>query len=129
MEETETVRRGSKAEQSIASSGKDKVITMNGMTGYRYDENDDMAPIMDTILKRLATKRIEGPIGDEWIGGAGHRDMEDALEVMMPKEREIIKKYFVEDKTLMDISIEMNMAMDLVGGYIQSAKAQIMLWM
>jgi DNA-directed RNA polymerase specialized sigma subunit len=55
--------------------------------------------------------------------------MEDALEVMMPKEREIIKKYFVEDKTLMDISIEMNMAMDLVGGYIQSAKAQIMLWM
>ena len=102
---------------------------MNGMTGYRYDENDDMAPIMDTILKRLATKRIEGPVGDEWIGGAGHRDMEDALEVMMPKEREIIKKYFVEDKTLMDISIEMNMAMDLVGGYIQSAKAQIMLWM
>ena len=102
---------------------------MNGMTGYRYCENDDMAPIMDTILKRLATKRIEGPASDEWISGAGHCDMEDALEAMMPKEKEIIKKYFVEDKTLMDISIEMNMTMDLVGGYIQSAKAQIMLWM
>ena len=102
---------------------------MNGMTGYRYDENDDMAPVMDTILKRIAIKKIEGPADDEWISGTGHRDMEDALEVMMPKEREIIRKYFVEDKNPMDISIEMNMAMDLVGGYIQSAKAQIMLWM
>lgn len=70
---------------------------MNGMTGYRYCENDDMAPIMDTILKRLATKRIEGPASDEWISGAGHCDIEDALEAMMPKEREIIRKYFVED--------------------------------
>ena len=102
---------------------------MNGMTGYRYCENDDRAPIMDTILRRLATKRIEGPACDEWISGAGHRDTEDALEAMMPKEREIIKKFFVEDKNPLDISIEMNMTLDLVGGYIQSAKAQIMLWM
>lgn len=98
-------------------------------TGYVYDENNDMAPIMDTILKRLATKRIEGPAGDEWIGGAGHRDMEDALAVMMPKEREIVKKFFLEDKTLLDISIEMNMSMDLLGGYIKSAEAQIKIWM
>ena len=98
-------------------------------TGYIYDENDDMAPIMDTILKRLAIKRIEGPVGDEWISGAGHRDMDDALKAMMPKEREIVRKYFVEDKTLLDISIEMNMPMDLLGGYIRSARAQILIWM
>ena len=102
---------------------------MNETTGYRYNENDDMASILDAILKRLAIKRIEGPCDEEWISGTGHRDMEDALEAMMPKEREIIKKFFVQDKTLMDISIEMNMTLDLVGGYIQSAKAQIMLWM
>jgi hypothetical protein len=101
---------------------------MSEMTGYRCDENDDMAPILDAILKRLATKRIEGPCGNEWIRGVGHRNMEDALEAMMPKEREIIRKFFVQDKTLMDISIEMNMTMELVGGYIRSAKAQIMLW-
>lgn len=98
-------------------------------TGYVYDENNDMAPIMDTILKRLETKMIEGPAGDEWIGGAGYRDMEDALAVMMPKEREIVKKFFLEDKTLLDISIEMNMSMDLLGGYIKSAEAQIKIWM
>ena len=98
-------------------------------TGYIYDENDDMAPIMDTILKRLATKRIEGPVGDEWINGTGHRDMEDALKAMMPKEQEIVKKFFLESKTLLDISIEMNMSMDLLGGYIKSAEAQIRVWM
>lgn len=98
-------------------------------TGYIHDENDDMAPIMDTILKRLATKRIDRPVGEEWISGTGHGDMEDALKTMMPKEREIIRKYFIEDKTLLDISIEMNMPMDLLGGYIRSAKAQILIWM
>ena len=66
---------------------------------------------------------------DEWIGGAGHRNMEDALRYMMPKEQEIVKKFFLEDKTLLDISIEMNMSMDLLGGYIKSAEAQIKIWM
>ena len=99
-------------------------------TGYRYDENDDMAPIMDTILKRVATKRIEGPVADdEWISGAAHRDMEDALDALMPKEQEIVKKFFLDNKTLLDISIEMNMSMDLLGGYIKSAEAQIKIWM
>lgn len=98
-------------------------------TGYIYDENDDMAPIMDTILKRLENKRIEGSVGDEWISGAGHRDMEDALETMMPREQDVIKKFFYEGKTLLDISIEMNMSMELLGGYIRSAKAQILIWM
>ena len=98
-------------------------------TGYVYDENNDMDPIMDTILKRLSTKRIEGPVDEEWISGAAHRDMEDALSAMMPKEREIVRKFFLEDKTLQDISIEMNMSMDLLGGYIRSAETQIKIWM
>ena len=54
--------------------------------------------------------------------------MEDALSAMMPKEREIVRKFFLEDKTLQDISIEMNMSMDLLGGYIRSAEAQIKIW-
>ena len=54
MEESETVRRGSAAEYSFAASGKDKAITMIEMTGYRYDANDDMAPVMDAVLKRLS---------------------------------------------------------------------------
>ena len=66
---------------------------------------------------------------DEWIERTGHSDMEDALEAMLPKEREIVKKFFYEDKRMLDISIEMNMDMDLVGGYIKSARDQIAIWM
>ena len=29
------------------------VIMMIEMTGYIYDENDDMAPVMDAILQRI----------------------------------------------------------------------------
>ena len=99
------------------------------MTGYIYDENDDMAPIMDSILKRLAAKRIEERVDGEWICRTGHRDMEDALRVMMPIEQEIVRKYFVEHKRVLDISIEMNIELDLIGGYIKSAREQIAIWM
>lgn len=106
------------------------VKEMIGTIGYRYDENDDMAPVIDAVLKRLGSGAEEFTDEDEeWIGRAGHRDIEDALKCMMPKEQAIIKKFFREDKTLLDISIELNMSMDLLGGYIRSAEAQIVLWM
>lgn len=99
------------------------------ITGYIFDENDDLASVMDAILNRLRFGGCDDTDGDEeWIGRTGHRDMEDALEAMMPKEREIVRKYFYEDKRMLDISIEMNMEMGLVGGYIKSARDQIAIW-
>ena len=106
------------------------VIMMIEMTGYIYDENDDMAPVMDAILQRIGMGVSYGKDDDnEWITKVHHRDMEDALEAMLPKEREIVKKFFYEDKRMLDISKEMNMDMDLVGGYIKSARDQIAIWM
>ena len=106
------------------------VTEMIGATGYIYDENDDMAPVIDAVLRRLGSAEEENTDDDEsWIGRAGHRDIEDALKAMMPKEREVLKKFFVEKKTAQDISIEMNMRLDLLGGYIRSAEAQIRVWM
>ena len=99
------------------------------MTGYIFDENDDMAAVIDAILNRIRCGAANNADNDEeWIGRTGHRDMEDALEAMMPKEREIVRKYFYEDKRMLDISIEMNMEMGLVGGYIKSARDQIAIW-
>ena len=100
------------------------------MTGYVFDENDDLAPVMDAILNRVRSVGCDNTDDDEaWVGRTGHSDMEDALRLMMPKEREIIKKCFFEDKRMLDISIEMNMELDLVGGYIKSAREQIAIWM
>ena len=107
---------------------KDKVITMIEIIGYIFDENDDLASVMDAILNRVRFGGCDDKGDEEWIGRTGHRDMEDALEAMMPKEREIVRKYFYEDKRMLDISIEMNMEMGLVGGYIKSARDQMAIW-
>ena len=105
------------------------VITMIRMTGYIYDENDDMAPVMDAILRRLGFGVTYGKEDDgEWMSRVNHRDMQDALEDMTETEREIVRKFFMERKTLLDISIEMNLPMDMVGGYIKTLKARFMIW-
>ena len=109
---------------------KDKAITMIEITGYIFDENDDLAPVMDAVLNRVRSGDCDDTDDDEeWIGRTGHRDMEDALEAMLPKEREVVRKFFYEDKRMLDISVEMNMELDLVGGYIKSARDQIAIWM
>ena len=103
---------------------------MIGTTGYIYDDNDDMAAVIDMVLKRLGSGAEAATDEDEeWIGRAGHRDIEDALKYMMPKEQAVIRKFFLEEKTLVDISIELNLSMELLGGYIKSAGAQIKFWM
>ena len=105
------------------------VITMIRMTGYRYDENDDMAPVMDAVLKRLGFGVTYGRDDDgEWVSRVNHRDYEDALRDMSKTEQEIITKFFIERKSLLDISKDMDIPMELVGGYIRMMKARIRIW-
>ena len=105
------------------------VIKMIRMTGYIYDENDDMAPVMDAILRRLGVGVTYGKDDDgEWMSRVNHREMQDALEDMTDTEREIVRKFFMERKSLLDISIEMNLPMDRVGGYIKTLRARFMIW-
>ena len=47
------------------------VITMIEMTGYIYDENDDMAPVMDSILQRIG------------MGVSYGKDDEDEMEALL----------------------------------------------
>ena len=99
------------------------------MTGYMYDDNDDMAPVMDAVLKRLGLGVTYGRDDDgEWTSRVRNQDMEDAIGDMSDTERDIIKKFFVERKSLMDISIDLNLPMNLVGGYIKTLRARILIW-
>jgi DNA-directed RNA polymerase specialized sigma24 family protein len=89
-----------------------------------------MAPVMDAILNRLDVGFTYGKDEDgEWMSRVNHRDMEDALSDMSEKEREMIRKFFLERKSLLDISRELNMPMDLVGGYIMMMETRITIWM
>ena len=83
------------------------VITMIEMTGYIYDENDDMAPVMDAILQLIGMGVSYGKDDDdEWITRVHHRDMEDAIRDMSPKEEAIICKFFFDKKNILDIQRE-----------------------
>ena len=113
----------------LSIAGKDMVIKMIRMTGYTYDENDDMAPVMDAVLKRLGVGVTYGKDEDgEWMSRVNHRDMEDALKDMSKTEQDIIYKFFLEKKTLLDISRDLNLPMEMVGGYIRMLKARILIW-
>ena len=106
------------------------VIKMMEMTGYIYDENDDMAPVMDAILQRIGMGVSYGKDDDdEWITRVHHRDMEDAIRDMAPKEEAIICKFFFDKKNILDIQRETGLPLDLIGGFIKTMKASILIWL
>lgn len=99
------------------------------MTGYTYDENDDMAPVMDAVFSRLGVGVTYGKDArGKWINRVNHRDFEDALRDLTKTDREIIRKFFLEDKTLVDISQDMNIPMEKIGEHISRMKAKILIW-
>jgi len=103
---------------------------MIGMTGYIYDDNDDMAALLDNILERLSIniKYIDKD-DDEWMSAVNHQDMEDAIRDMSPTEQEIIRKFFIDSKSLLDISVDLDLPMDMIGGYITMMETRIRIWM
>ena len=106
------------------------VITMIEMTGYIYDENDDMAPVMDAILQRIGMGVSYGKDDDDkCITMVHHRDMEDAIRAMSPKEEAIIYKFFFDKKNILDIQRETGLPLDLIGGFIKTMKARILIWL
>ena len=98
---------------------------MVSMTTYIYEENDDFADVMDMVLSRIRNGREEK---DEWISRANHQDIEDAIKDMTWKEQEIIRKFFLEGKSFFDIAIDLDLSMDMIGGYIRTLKERILIW-
>ena len=112
-----------------SAAGKERVTEMIRMTGYTYDENDDMAPVMDAVLKRLGFGVTYGKDDDgDWVSRVNHRDMEDALKHMSKTDREIIRLFFIERKSLLDISSDLGIPMEKVGERIRKMKARIRIW-
>ena len=64
---------------------------------YRFDENDDM------------------------------EDMEDALRALPELEQDIIEKYFLQRKTLVDIASDLDLPYDLLMGHLRAIKARLVL--
>ena len=55
--------------------------------------------------------------------------MEDAIRAMSPKEEAIICKFFFDKKNILDIQRETGLPLDLIGGFIKTMKARILIWL
>ena len=95
-----------------------------------YDDNDDMAPVMDAVLGRLGARVTYGKDkDDEWISRVHHEDLEAAMIDMTDMEKEIIQKFFIDKKSLIDIAAELNISMLKLGGYIRMLRARMQIYM
>ena len=53
--------------------------------------------------------------------------MEDALRALPELEQDIIEKYFLQRKTLVDIASDLDLPYDLLMGHLRAIKARLVL--
>ena len=56
-----------------------------------------------------------------------NQDMEDALRALPELEQDIIEKYFLQRKTLVDIASDLDLPYDLLMGHLRAIKARLVL--
>ena len=93
---------------------------------YNFDENDDIANMIDAVLTAPGFRsryEKEGP--ENWIGMIGDQDMEDGLRSLPKIEQEIIEMCFLQRKTLVDISKDLDLTPDLLMGHLKAIRMRL----
>lgn len=99
---------------------------MQKTIGYRFDENDDIANIIDAVLTAPGIKiRYIKEDATDWIGLIGDQDMEDGLRTLPELEQDIIEMFFLQGKTFLDISAELGIPMDLLMGHLKAIRVRL----
>lgn len=93
---------------------------------YRFDENDNVADMIDAVLTApgIRIRYIkEGP--ENWISMIGDPEMEDGLRQLPEIEQTIIEKFFLQQKTPIDIARDLCIPIDLLMGHLVSIRARL----
>ena len=93
---------------------------------YPYDDNDDIAEIIDAVLMAPGIRiryAKDGP-GD-WISMISDRDMEDGLRSLPELEQSIIEKFFLQRKALIDVSKDLDLPMELLMGHLKAIRVRL----
>lgn len=102
---------------------------MERMSSVRFDENDDVKDMLDAILTSPGLGReYEKKPQCCWIGMIGDQNMEEGIRELPEPEQEILEKFFLKGKNLIDISIELGMPMDMVLGHIKAISIRLKLY-
>ena len=91
-----------------------------------WDENDDLAEMMDAVLSAPGLRNT-CPSDPEcnWAMFIGDKDMEEGITSLPPLEQEILKLFFLEGLPLMDIASRLDISIELVHGHIKSMKVRL----
>ena len=96
---------------------------------FTFDENDDVANVIDAILTAPGV-RIEyakaGP--DQWISRISDEDMKDALNELPAIELDIIERFFIKKQTLIDIAVDLMLPLDMLMGHLKAIKVRLELY-
>ena len=92
---------------------------MNTVPMREPDPNDDMGVTIDAILTRpaLRIRYMKGDF-DDWKSIIGDEDLEYGIRQLPEKEQAILEKYYLQQKTLLDISRDLDIPASVIGGYL-----------
>lgn len=101
---------------------------MKSMLSFEFDENNDMAVMIDAILTRPGIRIRYARGGGDWISMVGDEDLEYGLRQLPEKEQQIIEKYFLQDKSLLDISKDLDIPANMVNGYLRAVLVRLTIY-
>lgn len=93
---------------------------------YKYDENDDVADMIDAVLSApgIRIRYIkEGP--ENWISMIGDPEMEAGLRQLPEIEQSIIEKFFLQQKTPIDVAKDLDLPIDLLMGHLIAIRVRL----
>lgn len=102
---------------------------INTNSDFTFNLNDDLSPMIGSILtapeivKAYAENRET-----DWVILIGNREMEEGIRQLPPVEQQIIKLYFLDGKSLLDIENELDLQVELLVGHMESMKVRLSLY-
>jgi len=110
------------------SAVKEKTY-MNTVPMREPDPNDDMGVTIDAILTRpaLRIRYMKGDF-DDWKSIIGDEDLEYGIRQLPEKEQAILEKYYLQQKTLLDISRDLDIPASVIGGYLIAIETRLIIY-
>ena len=96
---------------------------------FGFDENDDVANVIDAILTAPGVHvRYSKEGSDGWISQISDEEMEDALNELPVIEQDIIERFFLKKQTLIDIAEDLMLPLELLMGHLKAIKVRLELY-
>ena len=91
-----------------------------------WDENDGLSYVIDSMLNAPGFKNACNKEAEcSWILLIGNKDLADGISSLPQLEQEILKLFFLDGLTLIDIASKLDIPAALICGHIKSMKVRL----